>query len=166
METRLRELDKRLNALEAEQAAREEKLLAKASQFERGEPLLYEPPPHPGFDLAMKITASIQPDGGLPGADEDKRLLRTIVAVAFMLAAEAEGRPMFRPHLARLLAYIKSAMGSLRKTRRMTMARAVRLAERRIAPGGDWFTEVAAIVEGHNIKAETLWQKLACATAI
>lgn len=119
------------------------------------------------MDLALKLAASIQPDGGLPGNDDEERLLRTIVAAAFMLALEAEAGPMFRLHLARLLAYLKSLVGGLAGTRRALVERVIHLAERRIALEGDWFAEAEALVAGRDTKPEALWRKLeqACTPA-
>ncbi|MDW8310700.1 MAG: hypothetical protein RMK20_15105, partial [Verrucomicrobiales bacterium] len=124
------------------------------------EPTGYTAPAPEFMELGLKLAASIQADGGLPGKDDSERLMQTLVAVLFLLSLEAETGPLFRPHLARLLAFLKAGSHALTGARRTIVERVLDLAERRIAVEGDWFGEASAIVSGRDIRADAFWRKL------
>ncbi len=65
-----------------------------------------EPPADPMFELA----AAIEPDGGMPGRDDEDRLLRTIAALLVFLAeGNTPSSGPFRSHVQRLIAFLEHA---------------------------------------------------------
>jgi hypothetical protein len=72
------------------------------------------PPPPPAEepkdtdDLLIELAARIQPDGGMPGASAQARMIATVMAVMWLLAeGNTLKRGAFRSHVGRLLAYLE-----------------------------------------------------------
>jgi hypothetical protein len=112
------------------------------------------------LEMALSLVTRIEPDGGLPGDNEQERVVRTLVSVLFLLNLEARTGRSFRPHMERLLRYLGSALGRIPEERRAIVERVIHLAVRRIAVEGDWEAEVIAILCGQWPETEVIWRKI------
>lgn len=112
------------------------------------------------LEMALDLVTRIEPDGGLPGDNEQERVVRTLVSVLFLLNLEARTGRSFRPHMERLLGYLGSALSRIPEERRAIVERVMRLGVRRIAVEGDWEAEVIAILCGQWPETEVIWRKI------
>jgi len=63
-------------------------------------------------DTLLELAARIEPDGGMPGRDEDERVQATILALlCFLAEGHTERSGAFRSHVARLMAFLEAAKG-------------------------------------------------------
>jgi Ca-activated chloride channel family protein len=63
-------------------------------------------------DTLLELAARIEPDGGMPGRDEEERVQATILALLCFLAdGHTERSGTFRSHVARLMAFLETARG-------------------------------------------------------
>lgn len=62
-------------------------------------------------DLVMSLAARIQLDGGLPGADEESRVLKSLVAYVILNAYN--DNDVFSPHLKKLRTFVEASMKGL-----------------------------------------------------
>lgn len=61
-------------------------------------------------DLLLELAAKIEPDGGMPGEDEEERVQAAILALlCFLAEGHTERRGAFRSHVARLMAFLETA---------------------------------------------------------
>ena len=59
-------------------------------------------------DVLVNLAASLEPDGGIPGASEDERVQATIlVLLRFMAAGHSAKRGAFRAHIKRMLKFLE-----------------------------------------------------------
>jgi hypothetical protein len=95
------------------------------------------PPPKDNDAELIDLAAMLEPDGGMPGKDLDRRLGRTIAAIfAFAAAGHSLGGGAFRLHLARLVEFLKGAGAPT--TQSPLVHRALLAASAGNAPGGNW----------------------------
>ncbi len=89
-------------------------------------------------DILIQIAAQLEPDGGMPGDDDQQRAAKTIAALYAMIAAgHTLQSGAFRAHVARLVAFLKSVAG-LKGKEKIAVERAIESASTGHAPSGDW----------------------------
>jgi hypothetical protein len=60
------------------------------------------------YDVLVNLAASLEPDGGLPGASEEERVQATILALLrFMAGGHSTKSGAFRAHVKRLLKFLE-----------------------------------------------------------
>jgi Ca-activated chloride channel family protein len=63
-------------------------------------------------DTLLELAARIEPDGGMPGRDEEERVQAAILALlCFLAEGHTERSGAFRSHVARLMAFLEAARG-------------------------------------------------------
>lgn len=86
----------------------------------------------------VKLAASLEPDGGMPGATSAERLARTIAALlAFVADHHTITSGAFRLHVARLVKFLESATVSSAREKR-ALEQALQAASTGIVPPGEW----------------------------
>ena len=111
---------------------------------------------HQQDDLLLKLAALIEPDGGMPGKDDEERWVATATALfCFMAEGHNAKSGTFRAHVKKLLAYLKSAPSTATDERKR---RLIEQAELGAAPDGDWTKQAHALVEGKPVAARDFWQ--------
>jgi hypothetical protein len=62
-------------------------------------------------DALLELAAKLEPDGGMPGRDEEERVQATILALlAFLAEGHTERSGIFRSHVRRLVAFLEGAV--------------------------------------------------------
>jgi hypothetical protein len=100
-------------------------------------------------DLLLEAAGRLQPDGGLPGASEEDRLLRsTALLLAFLGAGSTALHGPFRLHVQKLLDFLdRAAAGVPRRTAQHLIRELVYYARERRAfrnQPEDWIAELVA----------------------
>ena len=126
----------------------------------RGAPLLM-PDIDRNEELLLELACRIEPDGGMPGKDDDQRLLATLAALILFVS---EGHTLqagaFRTHVQRLTAFLQSY-----KTKSLPddMNRVVERVTKAISNGqtlpGDWSRPMHDLLKGKAIES-VLWRKI------
>jgi hypothetical protein len=89
--------------------------------------------------VLLDIAASIEPDGGMPGATPDERLLRTLAALMAMRAAgHTETSGAFRSHVRRLAEWLERNLEALSGRHREGAEAVLRLVRRQEPVVGGW----------------------------
>jgi Ca-activated chloride channel family protein len=89
-------------------------------------------------DALLALAAELEPDGGMPGANQPARVARTIAALlAFIAGGHTATAGAFRSHVARLVRYLELAQG-LGEEQQALAAKAVACATAGNCPAGDW----------------------------
>jgi Ca-activated chloride channel family protein len=90
-------------------------------------------------DELVSLAAAIEPDGGLPGATEEERLLATLLALLrFLGAGWTAGSAAFGLHVDRLVAFLEAHSSVLAEERRQLVEAVVELARAGESLPGDW----------------------------
>jgi Ca-activated chloride channel family protein len=90
-------------------------------------------------DELVSLAAAIEPDGGLPGATEEERLLATLLALLrFLGAGWTAGSAAFGLHVDRLVAFLEAHSSVLADERRQLVEAVVELARAGESLPGDW----------------------------
>ena len=94
-------------------------------------------PPNSG-EILVQLAARMESDGGMPGANPEARACATILALfAFLSEGHALKSGAFRSHVARLVQFLTS-QNQLPGSRQSTVAAALEIAHKGIAPRGPW----------------------------
>jgi Ca-activated chloride channel homolog len=115
-------------------------------------------PPESEDDGLLDLASELESDGGMPGDSPSLRLARTVAAVlAFVAAGHTLSAGAFRSHVARLVAFLRSAAPSNDMERR-AFARVIGIAASGAAPKGDWLK----LARGTN----GAWKKIGSALGV
>jgi Ca-activated chloride channel family protein len=113
----------------------------------------------PGVDQLLDLAAAIEPDGGMPGAAPEDRILATMIALmAFLSEGHTESSGAFRSHVARLAAWLARNLSAL-SDRRLELARAVLKAVRASSPAGSGWLDLARRPHPSWEDFEALWNQ-------
>ncbi len=128
-----------------------------------------EPPAESSFDRLLSSAAALRPDGGMPGASENERVLASCIALlAFLDQGSDIGRGPFRQHILRLLDFLErhSAGSELSEEARAAVDALVKKT-RALAPPphGPWLERLTSLLEADSSPAdsaqiETLWREV------
>lgn len=113
-------------------------------------------------DLLLELASRLEPDGGMRGDDDEERLSLTLVALLCFLA---EGHTVesgtFRPHVDRLLTFVKNyPTASLADDRRKILSSVIALVEGGRSLSGDSFTTALAFLEKRPPTSGEFWKQL------
>ncbi|MEK7407083.1 MAG: VWA domain-containing protein [Acidobacteriota bacterium] len=98
-------------------------------------------------DLLLELAAHIDPDGGMPGDDDEDRVLASIVTLlAFLAEGHTSRSGAFRRHVQRLIAFLESAQAPA--DRQALVGSVLALARRGQALPGEWLA--AALDSGRS----------------
>jgi Ca-activated chloride channel homolog len=120
-------------------------------------------------DVLMDIAGRLEADGGLPGSSRSKRILDALLALlAFSSASAERGDRIFKPHIARLLEFLKNAAPDLQdETRASSLTKALEIVEQGGTLPGDWTCLLEKRVIYDSGKSAAIWKKIhsACRNA-
>jgi len=101
----------------------------------------------PEADLLIRLAGLIEPDGGMPGRDEEDRWIASAtVLFCFFAHGHTEQTGAFRAHVQRLLSFLKNSPQTSADLRKR---RLVELAELGTVPKADW-DELASVIATGN----------------
>jgi hypothetical protein len=122
-------------------------------------PTTVEPP---GFDLLMDLSARVESDGGMPGAEARERILATLLMLlAFLEHGHSLHSGPFRIHVGRLLGFLQASLPGALSSEEQEVAHAVLAAvtnERSVR--GEWPQLTDEVVKGMKGAAERAWRSL------
>ena len=114
-------------------------------------------------DVLVTLAGWLEPDGGMPGKNEETRIANSLIALLSFLAqgSTSEAGP-FRVHVERLLQYLNpdriKRLGSLQ-------ADLVSRVLEQIAAGrslrGDWFPIARKLAETQSVDLDVFWREVA-----
>lgn len=108
-------------------------------------------------DLLVQLAGCIEPDGGMPGKDDEERWVATATALLCFLA---EGHTVksgaFRAHVKKLLAFLKAASSLATEERKRQL---VELVEAGASLSGDWLDRARVLVEKGQTDAGAFWNE-------
>jgi hypothetical protein len=91
-------------------------------------------------DVLLELASQIEPDGGMPGPDDDSRARASLVALlAFLSQGHTARSGVFRSHVERLLEFLES-LDAVSKQHRQTVSAILEKVEAGWHLAGDWST--------------------------
>ncbi|MCX7887214.1 MAG: hypothetical protein N3B01_08210, partial [Verrucomicrobiae bacterium] len=109
-------------------------------------------------DFLMKLAAEIEPDGGMPGKDDEERWLASAaVLLYFMAKGHTVWSGAFRVHVKRLLEFLQSAPSTAADPRKQ---RLVELAEKGTVLSGRWEKFARQVARGARVGEEQFWREV------
>lgn len=108
-------------------------------------------------DLLLQLAGCIEPDGGMPGKDDEERWIATAIALFCFLAEGHTARSgTFRAHVKKLIAFLKASPSTATDDRKRQL---VKLAQNGTVLAGDWLALARAVVEHDRLDAAGFWQE-------
>jgi hypothetical protein len=109
-------------------------------------------------DLLLELVCRLEPDGGMPGRDDEERLIHSLVV---LLALLAEGNSAtsgaFRAHVSRLVSYLQTANWG----RHAALAgKVVDAATRGRGLSGNWWPHARKVSSGHALNSRAFWTEI------
>jgi hypothetical protein len=90
------------------------------------------------FDPPLELALAIEPDGGMPGADDEERALASLLALlCFLAVGSTESSGIFRPYVRRLVSFLENV--SLDERQRRIADGVIELARRGGRLPGNWW---------------------------
>tara|TARA_B100001971_G_C17978243_1_gene425948 strand:- start:226 stop:657 length:432 start_codon:yes stop_codon:yes gene_type:complete len=111
----------------------------------------------------FSLAALIQPDGGMPGSDEEQRISTSILALlAFVSEASRSDTHAFDPHIKRLYKFIESHLDNVKLTKRKRVIQNIlEKVDKGDAFEGDWLQLVESWVSGARpFQSKLIWEKI------
>ena len=106
----------------------------------------------------MNLACRLEPDGGMPGDDNEQRLLNTLVTLAaFVVAGHTLTSGVFRMHVAKLVRYLKTLEN---QTHPMEIKKVLSAAESGRPLEGDWHDFAKQLHACKQPDAQKVWQAL------
>jgi len=106
-------------------------------------------------DPLVALAARLEPDGGLSGSTEIRRVVNSLVALLAMLEDAAEA---FREHVRKLLVFLDQA--PLEGPRRALVEAVQRLARSGVVPSGDWRKHAENLTARGKVNEQAFWKTL------
>jgi hypothetical protein len=104
----------------------------------------------------LQLAKRIEPDGGMPGQDDEERWVATATALfCFLAEGHTAKSGAFRAHVKKLLTFLNAAPATAVDERKR---RLVELAERGTVPGDDWLKHARALAEGKAVSVRAFWR--------
>lgn len=89
------------------------------------------------LDPLLELALAIEPDGGMPGADDEERALASLLALlCFLAEGSTESSGPYRPHVRRLVSFLENV--SLDERQRRVADGVIELARRGGSLPGNW----------------------------
>lgn len=90
------------------------------------------------LDPLLELALAIEPDGGMPGADDEERALASLLALlCFLAEGSTESSGPYRPHVRRLVSFLENV--SLNERQRRIADGVIELARRGGSLPGNWW---------------------------
>ena len=90
------------------------------------------------LDPLLELALAIEPDGGMPGADDEERALASLLALlCFLAVGSTESSGIFRPYVRRLVSFLENV--SLDERQRRIADGVIELARRGGSLPGNWW---------------------------
>lgn len=106
-------------------------------------------------DLAVVLAAKMEPDGGMPGDNEEQRWIASAIAVfLFMEQGSTESSGTFWLHVRRLRKFISSAGSTIPDARFTALIERIQNGD---VPSGDWRSLAVTIMESGHVSVEEFW---------
>ncbi len=112
-------------------------------------------------DVLLELAASIEPDGGMSGPNEEQRVLASLVTLLFFIAEGHTSRVgTFRNHVLRLVAFLQSDITKSLSSDKGTMVKRVCevISEDRMI-SGNWSTYMEEVLSGRPLEP-ILWTEI------
>jgi len=113
-------------------------------------------------DFLLLLASRIGPDGGMPvnNDEEDRWVATAITLLCFLSQGHTTKSGAFRPHVGKLIAYLKAApsMASDERKRRL-----MELAEKGPVLSGNWMNHAHTLVEKGQCDAQQFWKEASLA---
>jgi len=107
-------------------------------------------------DLLVQLAARIEPDGGMPGADDEERWFATAIVLLCLLEAGHTARQgAFRAHFARLFEFLKAAPSSQSDEPK---SRVIEKLESGRAVPGDWTSLARTLLASREVDPQVFWR--------
>jgi Ca-activated chloride channel homolog len=119
-------------------------------------------------DLLIKLIASLEPDGGMPGKAEQARVANSLALLLFLIEeGNTRDAGPFRLHVERLLRFLAAPrLLSLEPERAALASRALQVVSAACrAPGGDWASHGHRLESDGHVDGDVFWRDLAAALA-
>lgn len=114
----------------------------------------------PVLDRLFEATAALEADGGLPGANLEERIVRTLAALIALL--DYEGKPgggYFVSHIRRMTDFLRTqGNDSVVPEHAALLQRALSAVDKNRVPAGEWDKAYSRL--GHKADTDTLWKWL------
>ena len=108
-------------------------------------------------DILLRIAGRIEPDGGMPGKDDEERWVATATALfGFLAEGHTAKSGAFRAHVKKLLAFLKAFSITATDERKRQL---VELAENGTSLSGDWLERARVLVEKSQPDAPAFWKE-------
>jgi hypothetical protein len=114
-------------------------------------------------DILITLAGWLEPDGGMPGNNEEMRIANSLIALlSFVAQGSTREAGPFRVHVERLLQYLNPD-----RIKRLTSSQAdlVSRALEQISTGrpakGDWLAMARKLVETHSTDLDVFWREIA-----
>ena len=114
-------------------------------------------------DILVTLAGWLEPDGGMPGNNEEMRIANSLIALlSFVAQGSTREAGPFRVHVERLLQYLNAdRIKRLASSRAELVSRALEhiIAGRSVK--GDWLAIARQLAETHAIDSDVLWREVA-----
>ena len=112
-------------------------------------------------DLLLELAARIEPDGGMPGSDEQQRILATMVTLLiFIVEGHTSKMGVFRSHVQRLIAYLQSeATKTLSHEQHDILTQVLKAISRDQVIAADWLSYADDLASKVHLSAN-VWEKI------
>jgi len=114
-------------------------------------------------DILITLAGLLEPDGGMPGNNEETRIANSLIALLSFVAqgSTREGGP-FRVHVERLLRYLNSdRIKRLASSQADLVSRTLEHIISGRSVKGDWLAIARQLAETHAIDSDVLWREVA-----
>ena len=114
-------------------------------------------------DVLIALAGWLEPDGGMPGNNEEMRIANSLIALLSFVAqgSTREGGP-FRVHVERLLRYLNSdRIKRLASSQADLVSRTLEHIISGRSVKGDWLVVARKLVETNSIDLDVFWREVA-----
>ena len=116
-------------------------------------------------NVLITLAGMLEPDGGMPGGDEEMRIANSLAALLFFVAqGHSASGGIFRIHVGKLLSFLTAdRLQRLPSERRDAAQAALRRISAGQSLGGDWASHAERLADSGAVKAKVFWRDLEAA---
>jgi len=113
-------------------------------------------------DVLLELAARIQPDGGLPGKENEDRVIATLVAVLLYVAeGHTTQEGTFMPHVRRLLSYLAGAdISAFNEEQRRQIATVLDNLNQGNVIKGQWLSLARSYLNEGKVRNRQFWKEI------
>jgi hypothetical protein len=114
-------------------------------------------------DILITLAGLLEPDGGMPGKNEELRIAHSLIAlVSFVAQGSTREAGPFRVHVERLLQYLNpDRIKRLASSQADWVSRALEQIVAGHSVKGDWLVVARKLVETNSIDLDVFWREVA-----